>query len=60
VTATYASSPADLGVAFRLLAEGAVDVGGLITHRLPLARLAEGVSLMREGRAVMVSAPAEP
>jgi threonine dehydrogenase-like Zn-dependent dehydrogenase len=31
-----------------------VDVGGLISHRLPLARLAEGVELMRRREALKV------
>jgi L-iditol 2-dehydrogenase len=54
ITATYSSSPAELAEAFRLLASGEVTVDGLITHRVPLARLAEGVALMRERRAVKV------
>jgi L-iditol 2-dehydrogenase len=54
VTATYSSSPADLALAFALLARGAVGVDGLITHRLPLGRLAEGVDLMRRREAVKV------
>ncbi len=54
VTATYSSSPADLAQAFGLLARGAVRVDGLITHRLPLARLAEGIDLMRCQQAVKV------
>jgi L-iditol 2-dehydrogenase len=54
VTATYSSSPADLAQAFGLLARGAVRVDGLITHRLPLARLAEGIDLMRRQQAVKV------
>ncbi len=54
VTATYSSSPAELARAFALLARGAIRVDGLITHRLPLARLAEGVDLMRRREAVKV------
>ena len=54
VTATYSSSPADLAQAFDLLVRGAVRVDGLITHRLPLARLAEGIDLMRRQQAVKV------
>ena len=54
VTATYSSSPAELAQAFALLARGAVRVDGLITHRLPLGRLAEGVELMRRREAVKV------
>lgn len=54
ITATYSSSPADLAEAFRLIAEGAVSVEPLISHRLPLERLAEGVDLMRRRLALKV------
>lgn len=54
VTATYSSSPATLAEAFRLIVDGDVSVEGLITHRLPLERLAEGVDLMRRHEALKV------
>jgi L-iditol 2-dehydrogenase len=54
ITSTYSSSPATLARAFWLLAAGKVDVEALITHRLPLARLAEGVELMRRREALKV------
>jgi L-iditol 2-dehydrogenase len=54
VTATYSSSPAELREAFGLLADGTVRVDGLISHRLPLADLAEGVELMKRQEAVKV------
>ncbi|MGH7312197.1 MAG: alcohol dehydrogenase catalytic domain-containing protein [Candidatus Rokuibacteriota bacterium] len=54
VTATYSSSPADLAEAFRLVASGAIAVDGLYTHRVPLARLHEGVALMRSRDALKV------
>lgn len=54
LTATYSSSPADLGEAFELLVEGQIQVEGLITHRLPLARLADGVALAVRHEAVKV------
>jgi L-iditol 2-dehydrogenase len=54
VTSTYSSSPADLVAAFGLLAGGEVSVDGLITHRLPLERLEEGVDLMRRHLAIKV------
>lgn len=54
ITATYSSSPATLARAFWLIAAGKVDVGRLISHRLPLARLAEGVALMRRREALKV------
>jgi L-iditol 2-dehydrogenase len=54
VTSTYSSSPAALGRAFWLLASGKVEVDRLVTHRLPLERLAEGVELMRRREALKV------
>jgi L-iditol 2-dehydrogenase len=54
LTATYSSSPATLAAAFRLVAAGEVTVERLITHRVPLARLAEGVDLMRRHEALKV------
>jgi len=52
--ATYSSSPTELAEAFAHLLSGRVVVDGLITHRLPLARLEEGVALMRRQEAVKV------
>jgi len=54
LTATYSSSPRDLAEAFELLVTGAVVTEGFVTHRVPLARLAEGVALARERRALKV------
>jgi L-iditol 2-dehydrogenase len=54
VTSTYSSSPATLARAFWLLAAGKVDVEALVSHRLPLERLAEGVELMRRREALKV------
>jgi L-iditol 2-dehydrogenase len=54
ITSTYSSSPADLSEAFELLAGGRVRVDELISHRLPLGRLGEGVELMRRHEAVKV------
>jgi L-iditol 2-dehydrogenase len=54
VTSTYSSSPATLARAFWLLTAGKVEVDRLITHRLPLARLADGVDLMRRREALKV------
>lgn len=45
LTATYSSSPADLVEAFKLIVAGQVVADGLVTHRVPLARLGEGVEL---------------
>lgn len=54
VNSTYSASPATLSRAFWLLAAGKVEVQGLITHRVPLARLAEGVDLVRRREALKV------
>jgi threonine dehydrogenase-like Zn-dependent dehydrogenase len=40
--------------AFELLAQGRGRVDGLISHRLPLGRLGEGVELMQRHEAVKV------
>lgn len=60
LTATYSSSPAELGEAFELLVRGQIQADGLITHRLPLSRLAEGVALTVEHEAVKVFVTGEP
>ena len=54
VTATYSSSPAELREAYRLIASGAVRTAELISHRLPLERLAEGVALVQRHQALKV------
>ena len=54
VSSTYSSSPAELTEAFDLLVQRRVRVEGLISHRLPLHRLGEGVELMRRHEAVKV------
>ncbi|MBI3002242.1 MAG: alcohol dehydrogenase, partial [candidate division NC10 bacterium] len=47
-------SPDDLREALDLLAGRGVRVGDLITHRLPLSALGEGVAAVRERRALKV------
>jgi len=54
IGSTYSSSPADLAAAFELIVTGQVSVNGLISHRLPLERIGEGVDLMRRHEAVKV------
>src|SRR5262249_41523169 len=54
ITTTYSSSPATLARAFWLIAAGKVDVEELVSHRMPLERLAEGVDLMRRRQALKV------
>src|SRR5260370_34813710 len=60
LSATYSSSPAELAEAFELLVTGRVRVDGLISHRLPLERLGEGVELMRRPGAGKGSVRARP
>jgi L-iditol 2-dehydrogenase len=54
LTTTYSSSPADLAAAFALIASGEVSTEPLVSHRLPLDRLDEGVALMRRYSALKV------
>jgi L-iditol 2-dehydrogenase len=54
VLSTYSSSPEELRIALDLLASRAVRVDTLISHRLPLEQFQEGVTLMRERRALKV------
>jgi L-iditol 2-dehydrogenase len=54
ITSTYSSSPEELRIALDLLCSRKVRVDGLISHRLPLTRFAEGVMLMRERAALKV------
>ncbi len=54
ISATYSSSPADLAEAFRLIAGDAIEVECLVTHRVPLEKLASGVDLMRRREALKV------
>ncbi|MBI2081691.1 MAG: alcohol dehydrogenase catalytic domain-containing protein [candidate division NC10 bacterium] len=51
---SYSPSPDDLREALDLLAGGGVRVAELITHRLPLSALGEGVAAVREQRALKV------
>jgi len=54
LTATYSASPSDLAEAFRLVTGGGIEVERLITHRVPLESLANGVDLMRRREALKV------
>ena len=54
ITTTYSSSPADLAAAFALIVKGEVSLEPLVSHRLPLDRLDEGVALMRSQAALKV------
>ncbi|MFQ5897488.1 MAG: alcohol dehydrogenase catalytic domain-containing protein [Candidatus Methylomirabilia bacterium] len=54
VTATYSAAPAEFGEAFELLVHGHVQVEPLVSHRLPLRELAEGVRLTVSRQAIKV------
>jgi L-iditol 2-dehydrogenase len=55
VVGAFHYRPRDVRDAFRLLADGAVRIEPLITHRLPLANLGEALDLVRSRRAVKVA-----
>lgn len=46
---SYAGPPADMRAALHAIAERAIDVAALITHRLPLEQAAEAFRLVAEG-----------
>ena len=54
LTASYSSTPTDLGAALGLLAAGDVRPEPLVSHRLPLASFHEGVALVRAHQALKV------
>jgi L-iditol 2-dehydrogenase len=55
VVGANGSSPAHNAQALRLVAEGAVTVSDLITHRLPLPRVLDGIDLVSRGAAIKVT-----
>ncbi|MEV4178431.1 zinc-dependent dehydrogenase [Nonomuraea sp. NPDC049709] len=55
VVGANGSSPAHNAQALRLVAEGAVVVSDLITHRLPLPRALDGIDLVSRGTAIKVT-----
>ncbi len=54
LTATYSTTPAELGEAIQLLVLGKVKTLPLVSHRLDLARFDEGARLQREGHATKI------
>lgn len=54
ILSTYSSSPTTLRAALDLLANEKIRVDGIISHRLPLDRFAEGLTLMQERKALKV------
>lgn len=49
VLTSYYCGPPDIREAMALLAAGAIEVDSLVTHRLPLERIAAGFALLLEG-----------
>ncbi len=49
ITSSYAGNRADHMAAIELIRAGRIDVGSLVTHRLPLERTGEGFSLVAGG-----------
>jgi L-iditol 2-dehydrogenase len=49
------SSPAHNAEALKLIAEGVVPVADLITHRLPLPRVLDGIDLVSRGEAIKIT-----
>jgi L-iditol 2-dehydrogenase len=50
VLTSYYCGPPDIREAIGLLASGKIEVDSLVTHRLPLERIAEGFALLLEGK----------
>jgi L-iditol 2-dehydrogenase len=50
LTSTYGAAPRDIRESIRLLHEGRVKVGDLVSHRLPLTDAGEGFRLVADGR----------
>lgn len=55
VKGAFHYDPADVRRAFALLRAGAVDIDALVTHRVPLTRLEEGLELALSRQAIKVA-----
>jgi len=60
VMGTFASHKEDLEEVLRLEAQGAIDIEGSISHRLPLAETAAGLEMLRTGGADVQRIVIEP
>ena len=49
IITSYYCGPEDIGQSLQLIADGAVTVDDLITHRLPLEETVQGFNLLLEG-----------
>lgn len=54
IVGTHGSSPRHNQLALRLIAGGRIEIGKLITHRLPLERLREGIEIAEKGKGLKV------
>jgi L-iditol 2-dehydrogenase len=50
VKTSYGAAPCDNKEAIKLLASGAIKAGSIITHRLPMDKIAEGFALAASGK----------
>ena len=50
ILTSYYCGPPDIEASLGLLADGAIDVDSLVTHRLPLGDTARGFALVRDGQ----------
>jgi L-iditol 2-dehydrogenase len=60
IQSTYSAGPFDTRDACELLTSGAVDAESIISHRVPLAQIAEAFRLARSGEAVKVLVEISP
>lgn len=51
---THGSAPYHNKLALNLLSQGRMEIRDLITHRLPLKKLKEGINLAESGEAMKV------
>ena len=58
--ATYSAGPADTRRALALLAAGRVDVGRVVSHRLPLSRADEALELAASDEVTKLVVEADP
>lgn len=54
VTASHGSTPSDFAQALRLVLDGGIPAGALLTHEVPLDAIHEGLDLARSGAATKV------
>jgi L-iditol 2-dehydrogenase len=50
LTSSYAANPDEQTQALKLISNGRIKVGDLITHRLPLDKIGDGFKLIAEAK----------